>query len=36
MGAAKPMVLTSRASLDTSKMNSIALAVLAAQAMGKN
>ncbi|MCI6121759.1 MAG: phosphate butyryltransferase [Lachnospiraceae bacterium] len=36
MGAAKPMVLTSRASSDTSKMNSIALAVLAAQAMGKN
>ena len=36
MGAAKPMVLTSRASSDTSKMNSIALAVLAAQSMGKN
>ena len=36
MGAAKPMVLTSRASSDTSKMNSIALAVLAAQAVGKN
>ena len=36
MGAANPMVLTSRASSDTSKMNSIALAVLAAQAMGKN
>lgn len=36
MGAAKPMVLTSRASSDTSKMNSIALAVLAVQAMGKN
>ena len=36
MGAAKPMVLTSRASSDTSKMNPIALAVLAAQAMGKN
>ena len=35
MGAAKPMVLTSRASSDTSKMNSIALAVLAAQALGK-
>lgn len=32
MGAAKPMVLTSRASSDQSKMNSIALAVLAAQA----
>ena len=31
MGAARPMVLTSRASSDTSKMNSIALAVLAAQ-----
>ena len=36
MGAAKPMVLTSRASSDTSKMNSIALAVLAAQSMGGN
>lgn len=36
MGAAKPMVLTSRASSDTSKMNSIALAVLAAQSMGEN
>ena len=36
MGAAKPMVLTSRASSDTSKMNSIALAVLAAQSMGQN
>ena len=36
MGAAKPMVLTSRASSDTSKMNSIALAVLSAQAVGKN
>ncbi|MGN1168168.1 MAG: phosphate butyryltransferase [Lachnospiraceae bacterium] len=36
MGAAKPMVLTSRASSDTSKMNSIALAVLAAQSMGDN
>ena len=35
MGAAKPMVLTSRASSDTSKMNSIALAALAAQSMGK-
>lgn len=35
MGAAKPMVLTSRASSDTSKMNSIALAVLAAQSMEK-
>lgn len=35
MGAAKPMVLTSRASSDTSKMNSIALAVLAAQSMGE-
>lgn len=35
MGAAKPMVLTSRASSDRSKMNSIALAVLAAQSMGK-
>ena len=35
MGAAKPMVLTSRASSDTSKMNSIALAVLAAQEMDK-
>ena len=33
MGAAKPMVLTSRASSDESKMNSIALAVLAAQAI---
>ena len=33
MGAAKPMVLTSRASSDISKMNSIALAVLTAQAM---
>lgn len=32
MGATKPMVLTSRASSDQSKMNSIALAVLAAQA----
>lgn len=32
MGASKPMVLTSRASSDQSKMNSIALAVLAAQA----
>lgn len=31
MGASRPMVLTSRASSDTSKMNSIALAVLAAQ-----
>lgn len=36
MGAAKPMVLTSRASSDTSKMNSIALAVLAAQSIGDN
>ena len=36
MGAAKPMVLTSRASSDTSKMNSIALAVLAAQSVGGN
>lgn len=36
MGAAKPMVLTSRASSDESKMNSIALAVLAAQEMNKN
>lgn len=36
MGAAKPMVLTSRASSDTSKMNSIALAVLAAQSMDQN
>ena len=35
MGAARPMVLTSRASSDTSKMNSIALAVLAAQSMGR-
>lgn len=35
MGAAKPMVLTSRASSDESKMNSIALAVLAAQEMNK-
>lgn len=33
MGAARPMVLTSRASSDVSKMNSIALAVLAAQHM---
>ena len=31
MGAAKPMVLTSRASSDKSKMHSIAMAVLAAQ-----
>ena len=36
MGAAKPMVLTSRASSDESKMNSIALAILAAQEMNKN
>ena len=35
MGAARPMVLTSRASSDTSKINSIALAVLAAQSMGR-
>lgn len=35
MGAAKPMVLTSRASSDKSKMHSIALAVLAAQELGK-
>ncbi len=34
MGAARPMVLTSRASSDMSKMNSIALAVLAAQHSG--
>lgn len=33
MGAAKPMVLTSRASSDKSKMHSIAMAVLAAQNM---
>lgn len=35
MGAARPMVLTSRASSDESKMYSIALAVLAAQASRK-
>lgn len=35
MGAARPMVLTSRASSDVSKMYSIALAVLVAQSIGK-
>ncbi len=35
MGARKPMVLTSRASSDRSKLNSIALAVLVAQSMHK-